>query len=375
MSTITLTASPTSKYNPAVLAILRISRLLRLSTSKNEQVSFVYKLGGGPSEIDVFALAPTLLALGKLIQESNQTLYPEGHQVAVNVKPFKEGSFVVDVVLFHSEAFYPIFAIGKDIPPQQILELLSFIGFIKGTGVVAKTANSVLDVIKKLKAKPAKIEQLKGGDYRYTAGDKSITVNAPVHKLVQNNEVTINVYNSFAKPLEETGFEAVESYLEGSEQQTRSTVTKDDISALRAFASSTRGEERLQENLQENVLLNPKRGAFEGDGSSWSFHRGSDVITATIRDQSFLKKIEMGEIRPNHADLMRVTIKETQKIVGTQIKSAKYEILEVAEYKIGPRQMNMDTPLIGGGQTRLELSEGEQSKKSLPPAPGSSTDQ
>ncbi len=65
----------------------------------------------------------------------------------------------------------------------------------------------------------------------------------------------------------------------------------------------------MEENIQENVLLNPKRGAFEGDGSQWSFHRGSEVITATVRDQKFLKQIELGEIRPNHSDLMKVKFK------------------------------------------------------------------
>jgi hypothetical protein len=365
----TLTAFSSAKYNLPVLAILRISRLLRLSTKQNEHVSFVYKLGGGPAEIDVFALAPALLALGKLIQESNQTLYPEGHQIAVNAKPFKEGSFIVDITLFHAEAFYPILSIGKDIPPQQIVQLLGFIGLIKHAGVLSGAANSVLDLIKKLKGnKPTKVEELKGGDYRYSSGQNSFTVNGPVHKLVQNNEVTIHVYESLAKPLEETPFQSVESYLENKPEETQSLVTKDDISALKRFASATRGEERIEENIQENVLLNPKRGAFEGDGSQWSFHRGSEKVTATIKDQSFLKKVELGDIRPNHSDLMKVTIKEIQKIVGTEVKSSKYEILEVTDYTIGPRQMNIEGPLIGGQPSIESLMEPKE-PKALPPSP------
>lgn len=356
------------KYNLPVLAILRLSRLLRLSTTQNEHVSFVYKLGGGPTEIDVFALAPALLSLGKLIQESNQTLYPEGHQIAVNAKPFKEGSFIVDITLFHAEAFYPIFAIGKDIPPQQIVQLLGLIGLIKNASIVSSTANSVLDLIKKLKGnKPSKIEELKGGDYRYSSGQNAFTVNGSVHKLVQNNEVTINIYESLAKPLEETPFQSVESYLENEPEDTQSLVTKDDVPALKKFASATRSEERIEENIQENVLLNPKRGAFEGDGSQWSFHRGSEKITATIKDQSFLKKVELGDIRPNHSDLMKVTIKEIQKVVGTEVKSSKYEILEVTDYKIGPRQMNIETPLLGGQPSMESLTEFKE-PKALPPS-------
>ena len=361
MSTLTFFAS--AKYNPLALAILRISRLLHLSTEKNEHVSYVYKLSDGPLEIDVFALAPTLLSLGKLIQESNQTLYPEGHQIAVNVKPFREGSFIVDITLFHSEAFYPIFAIGKDIPPNQIIELLGMIGLIKHVKPVADTVSSVLDLIKKLRGQPAKVEELKGGDYRYTVDDKSFTVNAPIHQLTINQNVTNNLYEAVAKPLEETEFKAVEGYLEGQENETASIVTKEDVPALKSYTkSNAQVDERLEENIQENVLLNPKRGAFDGDGSQWSFHRGQkEVITATIRDQAFLKKLELGEIRPNHADLMKVTLKETQKLAGTQIESSKWVILEVTSYTVGARQMNIES-------VQASLMEGKE-PKALPPAP------
>lgn len=359
----TLTALTAAKYNLLGLPILRILRLLHLSTEKNEHVSYVYKLSDGPTEIDVFALAPTLLSLGKLIQESNQTLYPDGHRIAVNVKPFREGSFIVDITLFHTEAFYPIFALGKDIPPNQIVELLGFIGLIKHAKPVTDAVSSLIDLIKKLKGRPAKAEELKSGDYRYIIDDKSITVNAPIHQLIINQNVTNNLYEAVAKPLEDTDFKEVEGYLEGQEKETASIVTKEDVPALKSYTkSNAQVEERLEENIQENVLLNPKRGAFDGDGSQWSFHRGQkEVITATIRDQAFLKKLELGEIRPNHADLMKVTLKETQKLAGTQIKSSKWEILEVTSYTVGARQMNIES-------VQSSLMEGKE-PKALPPAP------
>jgi hypothetical protein len=50
----------------------------------------VYKLEGDIREVDIFKLAPTLLALGELIQDSNQ-LFPDGRDIAVNVKPFRKG--------------------------------------------------------------------------------------------------------------------------------------------------------------------------------------------------------------------------------------------------------------------------------------------
>src|SRR2546421_9972780 len=114
-----------SPYNPRAFSILRRLGIFSLmSTPENGRVDFIYKLGGNPSEVDVFALAPTLLALGKLIQEGNRTLYPDGKQIAVSVKPFRGGSFIVDVSLFPTDAIYPILALVKDVPPHQILEVL-----------------------------------------------------------------------------------------------------------------------------------------------------------------------------------------------------------------------------------------------------------
>jgi hypothetical protein len=337
-----------------------------MSTPENGRVNFIYKLGGDLGEIDVFALAPTLLALGQLIQEGNRTLYPDGKQIAVNVKPFREGSFIVDVSLFPTEAIYPILALAKDIPPAQILAVLGFIGIAKTTGLVARTTNSVLDVIRKLKGKPSKIEELKPGEVRYSSDNNSITVNGEVHQLMQNPQITQNIYNVYGKPLEDTKFEDVESYLESEPEDMRMVVTREDLPALKSSATVTPLEEQTKERILTDVVLNPKRGAFEGDGASWSFHRGDDVITATVRDQKFLRAIELGEIRPNHSDLMTVTLKETQKVIGTKVKTPKYEIMEVADYKVGARQMRIDLPT---GEPLAILS---AESKALPPAPDTS---
>lgn len=41
--------------------------------------------------IDVFELAPALLAVGTIIKESNDILNPLGKEVGINVKPFEHG--------------------------------------------------------------------------------------------------------------------------------------------------------------------------------------------------------------------------------------------------------------------------------------------
>jgi hypothetical protein len=72
-------------------------------------LNFIYKLEGDVTEVDVFKLAPTLLALGELIQDSNAELNPGStKKISVNVKPFREGSFIVDLRLFAETNFQQI---------------------------------------------------------------------------------------------------------------------------------------------------------------------------------------------------------------------------------------------------------------------------
>jgi hypothetical protein len=63
-----------------------------------KNVELIYKLDGNLKEVDVFRLAPALLAAGHVIQEAHKDLGAP-HEIGVNVKPFGEGSFVVDIVL------------------------------------------------------------------------------------------------------------------------------------------------------------------------------------------------------------------------------------------------------------------------------------
>lgn len=65
----------------------------------------------------------------------------------------------------------------------------------------------------------------------------------------------------------------------------------------------------------------------------WSFKRGDEVITATVKDKNFLADIESGKVRLNHSDLLTVTLLERQKVKGTIVQKPSYEILDVTGYE------------------------------------------
>ncbi|SRR6266540_1315883 len=333
-----------------------------LSSPPNNKVDFIYKLAGEPTEINVFELAPTLLALGQLIQDSNRTLYPEGSEIAVNVKPFKEGSFIVDISLFSTVDVHALWGIGQHTSSEQIIGVLTTLGLIDRA---AKAGSSVLKVIKALGGKAKKIDEIKPGEFRYSSDNNTLSVSGNIHQLLQNPRITNNIYLTYGKPLEQENVEDIESYLPDDEA-TKVVVTKEDVPLLKEYATSQPTEtadDRDDARVLTNVYLNPKRGSYEGDGKQWSFHRGSGTITATIKDKRFLELVRSGEIRPHYSDLMTVTMSEKQKVTGTRV-TVTHEILSVDNYEFGGKQIDLLTTT----KDPFSLDSGTD-PLALPPAP------
>ena len=303
-------------------------------------VNFVYKLDGDVQEVDVFKLAPTLLALGELIQESNREINPSGRQIGVNVKPFREGSFIVDLTIFPQTNLQQVLDLLGTQSAEQVKNLLEWIGLITGSGGIV----GVVQLIKWLKGRPKAIDEVKPGEFRYTAGDdKSITVKGPVHQLFSNPKITNNIYSVYAAPMEgQSSVTDVRTYVEGK-TDTEVLFARSEIPAIREFRDPSAGAEAkneiVKEHIQEGVFLNPKRGSFENDPRDWSFYRGRDeIITATIKDKVFLQDYEDGKYRLHSSDLLTVDLLERQTVVGTIVKKPACEILRVTNYIKGPEQ-------------------------------------
>jgi hypothetical protein len=305
-------------------------------------VNFVYKLDGDVQEVDVFRLAPTLLALGELIQESNQEVNPTGRQIGVNVKPFREGSFIVDLTIFPQTNLQQVLDLLGSQSAGQVKLLLEWIGLITGSGGIV----GVVQLIKWLKGRPKAVDEIKPGEFRYTAGDdRSITVDVHVHQLFSSSRITNNIYKVYGAPMEDqSSVTDIRTYVEG-ESGTEVVFERSEVPIVREFmdpsATLTSSGEIVKEHVQEGVFLNPKRGSFENDPRDWSFYSGrgrNDVITATIKDKAFLQDYEDGKYRLLSSELLTVTLLERQTVEGTIVKKPVYEILRVTNYIKGPEQ-------------------------------------
>lgn len=307
----------------------------------SNQLNFVYQLEGEVSEIDVFKLAPTLLSLGALIQESNRALFPDGPEISVNVKPFREGSFIVDLSLFQASNFKQLLDFLTPHSIEQLQALLESIGLVSGgTGA---TVFGAVKAIKFLRGKPANVETIAPGQVRLTTSDnKSITVDESTNILLHNSSVVNNIFRVFNDPLEsQPSVTDVKTYIR-EKPESAMTVDRGDIPGFREYAQPSplpvSSDETTKETTHSGVFLNPKRGAFGDDPKDWSFYRGDEVITATIRDREFLQRYANGEYRLNQADLLTVDLLERQRVKGTVVLKPTYEIIRVTNYQKGYTQ-------------------------------------
>jgi hypothetical protein len=308
---------------------------------KMAEAQLVYELEGTISEIDVFKLAPTLLSLGNLIQNSNRQLFPDGADLAVNAKPFRAGSFIVDLSLVSSSHIEQLIQFLKPHSVEQLRELLECIGLVAGGAIGAVKA------VKALKGKPPRVEDVAPGEFRYTTDDgTSFTVKKSVHALLSNISIVQNIYEIYGPPMiNDPSVRSIKTYSEGQEDRAV-TVSRSEVETIEDFAESVallspEAPEIVRDVVHHDVLLNPKRGAFGNDGRDWSFWRGDGIVTANVKDKSFLEKIASGEYRLNESDLLTVMMVEHRRVIGTAIKKPTYEVVEVTDYKKGPTQIKL----------------------------------
>lgn len=301
----------------------------------SKAVDLIYKLEGPKVDrgIDVFQLSPMLLSIGQLIQDSNKLINPTSPEIAVNIKPFKEGSFIIEILLFAENNLQLLINSVNQDNVKEIKELLEWLGLTAmGTG-------GVIGIYKVLKGPPKTIERLEKGDVKITSQEgNSLVVNHKTFSLFQNNKVQQSVYNIYGNLLGKEGINTVKSYLK-EEENNQVVVEKSDVPYFNP--ANTVPVEQIDENQKTNItrsFLKPKRISVEGEPDNWSFRKGPEtIITASIKDVDFLNRIKSREIRLSNEDLIEVDLVETQTVNGLEINT-KYDITKVWDYKPAPSQ-------------------------------------
>ena len=296
-------------------------------------VHLIYKIEGQPNDIPVFELARTLEALGTIIEEADRVINAEQHRLVVKVKPFQEGSFLMDLVVSVQHNPSVLFFLSHPEAIDRIKKVFEYLGLIKkGREIIA----SLLELIDHLKTgKPAKVEPLGPDEYSYTNHNgQELVISGTVHNLVNNVTIQNFIYQAVASPLQREGVEGLSTYLQDAPQETKQYLPKQEVPAIQAFSSPEPEAPKVE--VIENTtieMLHPKAGAYGEPEGVWTFTRAgtNTKIRASIVDPTFLAKYQRGVVRFFHNDLLKVRLKHEQTIKNRKVTN-KFEIVDVMDY-------------------------------------------
>lgn len=283
-------------------------------------------------EIDVRDLAPTLLAMGELIQTANEVLNGDKSQIIVRVRATQRGSF--DAVLSlteaieHARPLLKVLAENKD-GIDALTQLATLIFAPIGGGIAGLWAYLLVAKGRK----PDKIEE-QGGDIHYHFGDISIVSNPALNKLIQDKAVRDLAYKSLAA-LNTDGIESIG--VRRGNQPKAIKITKKEVPY---FAPPEEAESNIQETTKTSRTMVQIISLSFKEENKWRVTEGAETYTVVISDNEFNRRVARSEISFSKGDILDCDLMETQTVSSRGLKKER-EIVLVHEHIPAPRQTDM----------------------------------
>ncbi|MEG3165566.1 hypothetical protein U1701_13270 [Sphingomonas sp. PB2P19] len=273
-------------------------------------------------EMDVRELAPAMLGVGELFDAMNLLLNGETAEVKVNVRAHEPGCFsvVFDIVQGWKDGAIALLSGDLVTSAINLKELL-----LGGAGLIWW--------IRKHRGKtPDKVERLSGNMIRVTYGDESFDVPLELLRLYQDLAVRSALEKVVHKPLQAPGITLVEF---GARSLPDQRVTDDDAEAFRT------------PEIPERILVKDVREAafsivslaFKED-NKWRLHDGSNAVSAVIRDEEFLARVDRNQIRFAKGDVLICEVEFTQKQTAKGLVTENI-VTKVKQHIAAPRQLSL----------------------------------
>lgn len=283
--------------------------------------------------MDVRDLAPALLALGEVLEESNHILNGQDSKLKVLVKAdMKRGSFEVNLEVLHTLSEQLKFITGFAVE-VNIEELLSSVGLFCGI-----TGFSLIDLIKRLKGKkPKSATIIENGNVRI-----EIPSNGNVPEYIEVSQKVVSLYRNIPvrqkisgvlKPLEEKGIDSFESRPLLDKTIPPVKITKEEL----AYFQPPSIEDTEVIETERRALLRIANLSFD-ESNKWRLDDGECKIWAVIHDHEFLAQVDSREIVFAKGDTLEVVLKTKQSITVSGLKT-EHEVAKVIKVHPKPEQL------------------------------------
>ncbi len=309
-----------------------------------DRVQTILRFNGKALEdhsIDISVLAPALLSLSEMIQNSNKVVNGDKAELAVRVHAnIKQNCFEIGLYVDVTSFQYAVDLLTDDrvAVAKEIFEWLEYL-FIAGLGLV-----KLVKLLKKLKGKPIKESQITN-----LKEDGTVTINTGDGNVIENVNINIvNIYNEpdvrknvkdALKPLSYPGIDSVELGEKGSS----SRITKDDYNGLQDDDVENEEEESFAPNITTEHLLVHKP-VLDHNTHLWGFSRADKNIPKNITVDISKTKIAAETMTRGGVevgDTYKVELEETKHKTDAGNYSTKYKILEVLDFRPAGKRANL----------------------------------
>lgn len=270
-------------------------------------------------EMDIKQLAPAMLALSELFEESNWVLNRYQTNIRVNVgSDFKSGSF---------EFFFNVYEMAarvgewlETMRPLTPAELAGLIG-VSSAGAV-KVGISLIKLIKKSKGrKVERVESLGDGNVNlFFEGDNNGTVVINnVYQLFNARSVKGKLAR-LTKPLRDVGIEKIRSKEKG--------VVVEEITQNEAgYFSDTDSEDNELKRMEYDIVLTVQQVNFK-KGNKWKLSDGRRTDWYAIQDEAFSSDVDEGKVSFAKGDMLDAKVLAVQKMADGKL-STEYKVIHV----------------------------------------------
>lgn len=274
-------------------------------------------------EMDVRELAPALLALSSLLEESSRALHGDKPEIRVHVKGnFQSGSFKIDLsaALTFKEQLVSLLSGAEATALSNLFGILSGLGLLGGGGLIGL-------ILWLNGRKPSRVEY-KGDKAVFIIEETSEVETLEVDLAVGRLYATKVVRQSLSKVVRPLTQPGIDYFASGRDGEADVVITQANASAFMDIDGAT---EEVSNTLTEGALLQIESAVFK-DGNKWRLNDGTTSFFAELADQDFLGQIEMGKARFGKGDVLVVNLRRIQSIADTGLKS-EYIIEKVREHR------------------------------------------
>lgn len=280
--------------------------------------------------MDVYDLAPALIALGDLVSEVNRELNGDNVKATVEVQSnFKTGSFEISLYIDQSiiDAAKMVFLAGSLVDAQALAHLLF------GGPTRDKIIDGLFKLYKRLKGEKPDPTKIQIKDSLIVFGD--VNTDIRIGKLYLNDQVR-RLVDRVVRPVAKNGIDKLETR---RDNQTLEEIAKDDLPSRVLAAQPELAEGGELSNTRE-ALLKVVTANF-GKGK-WRFSDGAAKFSADIEDRAFRQRLDNREIGFYKGDSLRVMLRTSQVLKQDGKISTKNSILEVIELRESARQPRLE---------------------------------